>query len=92
MHRCAITGVTAGKIDWHHNLIFAGRQVNEDWAIIPLLKGVHDALPGNQEFRDRCDWIMLNRATDEQLRPYCKAINYIRRRDILNKRYGAYTA
>lgn len=91
MHRCAITGTPHGKIEWHHNLIHAGRQVNEDWAIIPLYEDVHDAIEGDMELKERVDWIMLNRATDEQLAPYCKAINYIRRRDTLNQKYGQYT-
>lgn len=90
MHRCCITGRTDEKIEWHHNLIFAGRQVNEEWAILPLLEPVHDAVPGDPELKDRCDWVMLNRATDEQLRPYCRAMNYIRRREVLNAKFGPY--
>jgi hypothetical protein len=69
MRRCAITGTTSEKIDWHHNLIFAGRQVNERWAIIPLATSVHDRVPRDKELKDRCDHIMLNRATDERLHP-----------------------
>ena len=90
MHRCAITGTTYGKIEWHHNLIHAGRQVNEDWAIIPLHEDVHDAIEGDMELKERVDWIMLNRATDEQLAPFCRAVNYIRRREVLNKKFGVY--
>lgn len=87
MKRCCITGSTWGKIDWHHNLIYAGRQVNEDWAILPLLRSVHDRI-SDPEIKDKCDWVMLNRATDEQLEPYCKVVNLIRRRTILNSIYG----
>jgi hypothetical protein len=90
MHRCCITGNTSEKIDWHHNMIHAGRQVNEWWAILPLATTVHDRVPGDPELKDRCDWIMLNRATDEELRRYSKAINYIRRREVLNRRFGPY--
>lgn len=89
MKKCCITGSRSEKIDWHHNLIFAGRQVNEDWAILPLARSVHDRI-SDPAIKEKCDWIMLNRATDEQLRPYCKAIDLIRRRTILNKKYGAY--
>jgi hypothetical protein len=90
MKRCAITGTTL-RIQWHHNLIHAGRQVNEAWAILPLNADVHDRVPADKELKEKLDWIMLNRATDEQLAPYCRAINYIRRRDILNQKYGQYT-
>ncbi len=92
MHRCCITGSTSERIEWHHNLIFAGRQVNDPWAILPLAASVHDRVPADRELKDRCDWVMLNRATDEQLRPYCRAINYIRRRDVLNAKLGPYAA
>jgi len=88
---CALTGRKDEKIDWHHNLIFAGRQVNERWAILPLARSIHDRMsdPG---IREKCDWIMLNRATDEELRPYCKAVDLIARRAALNKKYGVYHA
>jgi hypothetical protein len=33
---------------------------------------------------------MLNRATDDQLRPYSKAIDYIRRPEVLNRKFETY--
>jgi len=89
MQRCAITGVSKyqEKIDWHHNLIFAGRQVNEPWAILPLARRIHDRIH-EPDIKNRCDWIMLNRATDDELRPYCKAVDLIRRKQKLNQLYG----
>lgn len=83
--RCAVTGRTAEKIDWHHNLIFGGRQVNEKWAIIPLSKQVHDAI---HRYKEIVDWIMLNRATDDELKRYSKAVDLISKRARLNKKYG----
>ena len=83
--QCCITGRTDEKIEWHHNLIYAGRQVNEKWCILPLLKSVHRDIV---KYKEACDWIMLNRATDEELERYSKAINYKRERDRLNKIYG----
>ncbi len=88
MKQCAITGTRTGKIEWHHNLIFAGRQVNEAWAIIPLHHDVHDRVPADKSLKEKVDWIMLNRATDDELRPYCKVIDYIKRRAHLNNIYG----
>ena len=89
MKRCCITGATNEKIDWHHNLIWAGRQVNEAWAILPLARSVHEQVH-KPEIKEKCDWVMLNRARDEQLLPYCRAINYIRLRDVLNQKFGQY--
>ena len=87
--RCCMTGATNVKIEWHHNLIFAGRQVNEKWCILPLSKEMHDMvhLPYNKSY---CDWVMLNRATHEELKRYSKAIDLIKRRDYLNTVHGKY--
>ncbi len=78
--QCCITGWTHEKIDWHHNLIFAGRQVNEKWAILPLARSIHDRV---QDYQEECDRIMLLRATEDQLRPYCKVNDYIARKRAL---------
>jgi len=85
--RCCITGQhkTSVKIDWHHNLIYAGKQVNEKWCILPLAEDVHEKIV---RYKEKCDWIMLNRGTDDQLRKYSKAKDLIRERDRLNKIYG----
>lgn len=83
--KCALTGTTDGKIDWHHNFIYAGRQVNEKWCIIPLSKPIHDKI---DYYKEKVDWIMLNRATDEELIMYSKAIDLIAKRNRLNKLYG----
>lgn len=85
--RCCITGAMNVKIEWHHNLIFAGRQVNEKWCILPLAEDVHADIVKHKE---KCDWIMLNRATDEELARYSKAENLKVKRDRLNKKYGPY--
>jgi len=86
--RCCITGVlaTETKVDWHHNLIFAGRQVSEKWCILPLAKEVHDNIV---KYKELCDWIMLNRATDEELQKYSKAVDLLEKRKKLNKKYGS---
>lgn len=86
--RCCISGSTSEKIEFHHALIYAGRQVNEKWAILPLAKSIHDNIV---KYKEICDWIMLNRANDQELKKYSKAIDYIRYRDVLNKKYGNYT-
>lgn len=87
MSTCCMAGIgdCVGRIEWHHNLIFAGRQVNEKWCILPLCKRHHDNIDGGKAI---CNWIMLNRATDEELKPYCKAIDYIDMRRRLNNIYG----
>ena len=70
-------------------MTWKGSQLSEAWAILPLAKAIHDRIT---EFKEQCDWIMLNRVSDDELRPYCKAVNYIRMRDVLNRKYGQYVA
>src|SRR3990167_5022633 len=85
--RCCITGALAKntKVDWHHNFIYAGKQLQEKWAILPLREDIHKDIVKHKE---KCDWIMLNRATDKQLEKYSRARDLKRERDRLNKKYG----
>jgi hypothetical protein len=85
--KCCITGTpaTSAKIDWHHGLTYAGKQLQERFAIIPLRKDIHDNIV---LYREKCDWIILNRANDQQLKKYSKAIDLTAKRDRLNKKYG----
>lgn len=83
--QCCITGRSDEKIEWHHNLIFAGKRVNAKFAILPLIETIHENIT---YYKEECDWIMLNRATDEELAMYSKVIDYKRERERLNKIYG----
>lgn len=76
------------RIEWHHNLIFANRQVQERFCILPIKKKFHDKMVG--EIKERCDWIMLCRATEDEIRRYSKAINYQREKERLILKYGNY--
>lgn len=77
-----------------HAIIFANRQVQELWAIIPLCAKGHAV----DEYQDagtldksRNIWVALNRATDEELQAVSKAIPWIRERDRLNTIYGVWS-
>jgi hypothetical protein len=92
-HMCIFHRMAHGpgvKIEWHHNLIFAGSQVNEEWAILPICVAVHDKAR-EKHMKERLDWIMLNRAPEERLRYYSKAINFIQEKHRLNGIYGKWT-
>lgn len=90
--KCARHGPECkGRVTWEHTLIYAGKQIDEAWAIIPLC-AYHHAV---DEYQDRGDlqkeiniWIALNRATDDELRTYSKAVDYIKKKQELNKKYG----
>ena len=82
--------VCRGSITWEHAIIFAGKQLNEKWAIIPLCAFAHSV----NEFQDGgCldkeinHWIALNRATDQELEDISRAEDYKRKRDYLNEKY-----
>ena len=85
--KCCITGPTNEKIDYHHNLIYAGKQVNEVWCILPLAESIHRDIV---KYKEICNWIMCNRANDADLLKYSKAVDYIKMRNNLNKIYGIY--
>lgn len=93
--KCARHGSECkGRITWEHTLIYAGKQIDEVWAIIPLCE-YHHAVNTYQDSGDLRKevnvWIALNRATDDDLIKYSKAVDYIKKREDLNKKYGTYT-
>lgn len=84
---CCITGRKDERIEWHHALEFAGRRVNQRFCILPLIQSVHREIVKHKE---KCDWIMWNRASEEEIRRYSKAVNYQKEKERLNKLYGNY--
>ncbi len=84
-HECEANPMTGQEIEWEHPFTFAGPQINEKWAIVPLCWLVHSGGKMNKEINI---WIALNRATPEELKKYSKAIPWFNRREHLNKIYG----
>lgn len=71
-----------------------GKQIDEVWAIIKLCEyhhAVNTYQDGKGLDKEKNVWIALNRATDEELKKYSKAIDYIRERARLNTIYGIYS-
>jgi hypothetical protein len=84
-----------GRLTLDHTLIYAGKQIDEAWAIVWTCAYHH----GVDEFQDCGDldrekgvWFALNKATDEELLKYSKAVDYIAMRERLNKKYGKNTS
>ena len=70
MKVCARSGWDCqGRITWEHAFIYAGKQINEAWAIIPLC-WFHHLGPGVDKRINEA--IALNRATEEDLKKYPK--------------------
>lgn len=74
MKRCELAhfglGECDGKIEWDHVWIYAGKQVNELWAILGLCHKHHYAKPGNQLLNEGAMRISLRLATQEDLAKY----------------------
>lgn len=93
MKVCALKGiiphVCSMKLDWHHNLIFGGRQSDIPETILAICDFIHD-MARKTEVKERLDWIMLNLMSDEQIRSISKATDYFFVRNRLNAKYGHY--
>lgn len=84
-------GDCAGRLTKEHAIIYAGKQLQEDWAILDICAYHH----GVDEFQDcgklnkeKHVWLALMRATDADLLRISKAINYLQLRERLSKIYG----
>ena len=84
-HVCEPDPMGGKLIEWEHSILFKGKQLQKKWAIIPICWLVHR---GGQLDKEINEWIALNRATDEELIAISKAVNYLQKRDYLNKKYG----
>ena len=68
MKKCvlAYTGMCEGGIQWHHNLIYAGRQQNYKFCILPVCHG-HHLKADTKTIKPLLDKVMIERATPEDL-------------------------
>ena len=85
-HECQPDPMTRKLIEWEHALIYAGRQIQERWAIIPICWWVHRG-PGL--VKEINEWIAINRMSDEDVAKYYK-FNWQQRKQYLNAKYGTY--
>lgn len=68
-------GTCKGRVTLEHTLIYAGKQIQEKWAIVPLCEYHHDVC----KYQDSGDlnkeygqFISLQRVTDKELALYSK--------------------
>lgn len=84
--RCCRCGDPRG-IEWHHVIIFQGRQLQERWCIVPACNDCHRQVKESKEVKEFFEWVAFNRATTEELKAISKAINYLRLREVFRKKY-----
>jgi hypothetical protein len=82
--KCCLCG--SSPVQYHHNLIFASRQVNEKECILPVCERCHN-LARNTEVREKLDLIMLTRMSPEQMTKYSKGVNLFQRYQYLTTKY-----
>lgn len=66
---CALCG-SKNNVEWHHVWIYAGKQINEKWAIVGACKEHHDRVNKELAIREFFEVISLIRATDKDLEKY----------------------
>lgn len=95
---CALEGLhghtCGGRITMEHALIYAGKQIQEKWAIVPVCAAgqevdqYQDAHTMNKELNK---WVAFNQATDAELIAFPKAFpTYIEQKVRLNRKYGVW--
>lgn len=83
-------GECKGRMTLDHTLIYAGKQIDEAWAILWTCAYHHDVdqyQGGGNLDREKSIWYALNKATDEELLEYPKR-DFIAEKERLNKKYG----
>lgn len=87
-------GDCKGRVTKEHAVIYAGKQLQEEWAILDICEYHH----GVNNYQDRGHlnkqkhlWIALNRASEERLQELSKSENYVNLKNRLNDIYGRYT-
>jgi hypothetical protein len=84
MKICCITG--SMDVTWEHCWIYAGKQINEKWAIVPLARELNTSHPPH-DVKERCRLISLRRATKSDLAKYPKK-NWDQELKYLEEKYG----
>lgn len=83
-------GNCAGKITWEHALIYAGKQIDEQFAILKICEyhhAVNKFQDGGDLNKEKHEWLALNRATEEDKLKYPR-INWEQKLSYLNAKYS----
>lgn len=88
MKRCIICGESK-HIEWHHPLVYAGKQVNELWSFVALCTYHHRGAGFTQEVREKCQLVVLLKANDFDLKKYPKS-NWEQLKNYLKNKYGGW--
>lgn len=91
MRTCCIPGCGRGWPSWHHCWIYAGKQINEEWAIMPVCTMHHQygksAVHKCRMTKELVEYMSLKRATPEDLKKYPKR-DWKQKFNYLHNKYG----
>jgi len=74
---CCLTQRTDGKIDWHHNMEWKGKNLQKKFAILPVHNDLHQYHRKiTSRVKELLNRIMVARMTEEELDYYSKVIDY----------------
>lgn len=79
-----------GRVTFEHVWIYAGKQVQEKWAIIPLCEYHHDVLSYQDRgdlIKDLNEYYSINRMTEADMQKYDR-YDWKQRKQYLNTKYG----
>ncbi len=89
MRVCALKSyVCQGRLEWHHNLIFGGKQCDWPETIIALCGGFHHRYADQKDIKEKLDYIMLNQMSDKQIQSISKAVDYFQRKKYVTNKYA----
>lgn len=85
-------GDCRGRLTKEHAIIFANKQLQEDWAILDICEFHHQVgiYQNNGKLnKEKHIWLAINRATPERLKELSRGTNYVALKERLNRKYGA---
>lgn len=75
------------QIEWHHAIIYAGKQLQKKWAIVPVCSGFHHKYADRSDIKERIVRVCVMRATKEELKEVSKAIDYVKLKEKYENSY-----
>ena len=86
MQQCCFKGCGHKEVEWNHALFYAGQQINEWYAIVPLCDYHHRGNNGTiwQDVRDYCERLAIEQGLEHLQIHYPKS-NWKQRYDYLKK-------
>jgi hypothetical protein len=90
---CCLSGRKNCVINWHHTYTYSGKQINEEWCIMPIWEELHNwafsklAVHNNKETMEFVKYLSLLRANISDLIKRMPKKNWMQEFKVLEKRF-----